>query len=355
MASRRQTPRVPWCRRVGSTAPARLRNCWLPRPPPPRARAAQLLALPRSIWPPGSYASPGWAISPGWCGRLQGVMVWLRIMVLSGTTCAADRCSPIPGLQTRCWCCTPTASSRAGASTPTLAWRVDIPASSPECSTAISRASGTTSPSSPWRQHHLRDPGCCPEKSEIAGMRILMVTLQRESDLVLTRQRARQIAAMLGFETQDQTRIATAVSEIARNALTYAGGGNVEFHLEGQTRPQVLQVSVRDQGPGIPHLQAILDGQYQSPTGLGLGLRGAQRLMDQVHIASAPGQGTTVRLQKLLPRQAPVLTGRRLHQFADTLTQQRPHDPLTEVQQQNQELLHTLEALRALHEHTLGL
>ena len=186
-------------------------------------------------------------------------------------------------------------------------------------------------------------------------MRILMVTLQRESDVVLTRQRARQIAEMLGFETQDQTRIATAVSEIARNALIYAGGGNVEFHLEGQTRPQVLQVSVRDQGPGIPHLQAILDGQYQSPTGLGLGLRGAQRLMDQVHIASAPGQGTTVRLQKLLPRQAPVLTGRRLHQFVDTLTQQRPHDPLTEVQQQNQELLHTLEALRARQDDLLRL
>ena len=186
-------------------------------------------------------------------------------------------------------------------------------------------------------------------------MRILMVTLQRESDLVLTRQRARQIAEMLGFETQDQTRIATAVSEIARNALIYAGGGNVEFHLEGQTRPQVLQVSVRDQGPGIPHLQAILDGQYQSPTGLGLGLRGAQRLMDQVHIASAPGQGTTVRLQKLLPRQAPVLTGRRLHQCVDTLTQQRPHDPLTEVQQQNQELLHTLEALRARQDDLLRL
>jgi signal transduction histidine kinase/CheY-like chemotaxis protein len=186
-------------------------------------------------------------------------------------------------------------------------------------------------------------------------MRILMVTLQRESDVVLTRQRARQIAEMLGFETQDQTRIATAVSEIARNALTYAGGGNVEFHLEGQTRPQVLQVSVRDQGPGIPHLQAILDGQYQSPTGLGLGLRGAQRLMDQVHIASAPGQGTTVRLQKLLPQQAPVLTGRRLHQVVDALTQQRPHDPLTEVQQQNQELLHTLEALRARQDDLLRL
>ena len=178
-------------------------------------------------------------------------------------------------------------------------------------------------------------------------MRILMVTLQREQDVVLTRQRARQIAQLLGFDVQDQTRIATAVSEIARNALTYASGGQVEFNLEGQTRPQLLQILVSDQGPGIPHLQDILAGQYQSATGLGLGLRGAHRLMDQVHITSTPGQGTTVRLQKLLPHQAPVLTGRRLHQLVDTLMQQRPHDPLTEVQQQNQELLQTLEALRA--------
>jgi signal transduction histidine kinase/CheY-like chemotaxis protein len=186
-------------------------------------------------------------------------------------------------------------------------------------------------------------------------MRILFVTLQRESDVVLARQRARQIAQLLGFEAQDQTRIATAVSEIARNAITYANGGNVEFHIEGQTRPQVLQVAVSDRGPGIPHLQAILDGQYQSPTGLGLGLRGARRLMDQVHIASTPGQGTTVRLQKFLPHQAPVFTGARLHQLVDALAQQRPPDPLTEVHQQNQELLHTLAALRARQDELLRL
>jgi anti-sigma regulatory factor (Ser/Thr protein kinase) len=91
-------------------------------------------------------------------------------------------------------------------------------------------------------------------------MRILMMTLQRAPDVVLTRQRARQIAQLLGFDAQDQTRIATAVSEIARNALTYAGGGNVAFYLEGQTQPQLLQVSISDQGPGIPHLQEVLAG-----------------------------------------------------------------------------------------------
>jgi signal transduction histidine kinase/CheY-like chemotaxis protein len=77
--------------------------------------------------------------------------------------------------------------------------------------------------------------------------------------------------------------------------------------------------------------------------------------MDQVHITSAPGQGTTVRLQKLLPSHIPLLTGLRLHQFVEALAQQRSHDPLTEIQQQNQELLHTLEALRARQDDLLKL
>ena len=178
-------------------------------------------------------------------------------------------------------------------------------------------------------------------------MRILSITLQHEHDVVLIRQRARQIAKLLGFEAQDQTRIATAVSEIARNAVTYASGGKAEFLLEGQTSPQLFQICISDQGPGIPHLQAILDGQYHSPTGMGLGILGARRLMDQVSIESLPGQGTTVRLNKLMPYQALLFTAQRLAQVTDALARERPQDLLTEVQQQNQELLRTLEELRA--------
>src|SRR5438045_1648377 len=109
-------------------------------------------------------------------------------------------------------------------------------------------------------------------------MRILSVHLQHESDVVLARQRARQIAGLLGFEVQEQTRIATAVSEITRNAFAYAGGGTVEFQLEGQTAPQVFIIRVADRGPGIAALSAILDGEYKSKTGMGLGLIGARRL-----------------------------------------------------------------------------
>jgi signal transduction histidine kinase/CheY-like chemotaxis protein len=177
-------------------------------------------------------------------------------------------------------------------------------------------------------------------------MRILYMTLQHEHDVVLARQRARQIAALLGCELQDQTRIGTAVSEIARNAMSYAGGGKVEFFVEGNTLPQLLEVCVSDQGPGIPALSAILAGQYHSNTGMGLGIVGARRLMDQFDIVSTPGQGTTVWLKKLLPRHTPLLTAPRLTELVDELTRLRPHDPLAEIQQQNQELLQTLAQLQ---------
>jgi signal transduction histidine kinase/ActR/RegA family two-component response regulator len=185
-------------------------------------------------------------------------------------------------------------------------------------------------------------------------MRLLSVNLQHEHDVVLVRQRALQVARLLTFEAQDQTRIATAVSEIARNALCYAGGGKVEFAIEGQSAPQVLLIRVSDRGPGIPMLQRILDEQYTSSTGMGLGILGSRRLMDQCDIQTSP-QGSTVTLKKLLPRQAPVVTPRRLSQLADQLTQQRPHSPLEVVQQQNHELLRTLEELRQRQEDLLRL
>ena len=108
-------------------------------------------------------------------------------------------------------------------------------------------------------------------------MHILAVRLQDEHDVVLARQRTRQLAEFLTFDIQAQTRIATAVSEIARNALNYAGGGNIEFFLEGQQSPQILLIRISDRGPGIAMLQQILDGQYTSPTGMGLGLLAAYR------------------------------------------------------------------------------
>ena len=176
---------------------------------------------------------------------------------------------------------------------------------------------------------------------------ILSVAIASEHDTVAARQRARQIARCLGFDAQDQTRISTAVSEIARNAFNYAGGGRVEYRVEGRTAPQLLLIKVSDSGPGIPHLQAILDGNYQSRTGMGLGITGARRLMDQFQIESVPGAGTAVLLKKLLPKRAPLVKQADAARIADQLAREIPQNALHELQHQNQELLTALEEIRA--------
>src|SRR5437899_1615971 len=101
---------------------------------------------------------------------------------------------------------------------------------------------------------------------------ILSVVIRNEQDTVAARQRSREIARLIGFDTQDQTRLATAVSEIARNAFRYGGGGRVEFIIEGETAPQLLIIRVSDKGPGITNLDSILEGRYVSKTGMGMGI-----------------------------------------------------------------------------------
>src|SRR5580693_10140423 len=101
-------------------------------------------------------------------------------------------------------------------------------------------------------------------RRESMSLSILSVRIQREHDTVAARQRARQIGRLLGFDSQDQTRISTAVSEIARNAFNYAGGGRVEFVLEGRVAPQLFIIKITDSGPGIRDLDTILEGRYHS-------------------------------------------------------------------------------------------
>jgi signal transduction histidine kinase/CheY-like chemotaxis protein len=175
---------------------------------------------------------------------------------------------------------------------------------------------------------------------------LLTVTLKYERDVVAARQRARQIASLLGFDAQDQTRIATSVSEIARNAVRYAAGGKVEFTIEGKTAPQVLLVTIADRGPGIADLARVLEGEYHSKTGMGLGILGARRLMDRFDIDAQPGRGTTVWLRKIFAPRARLLGASELASIAEALTAHRPETPLEEIQRQNQELFRTLEELQ---------
>jgi signal transduction histidine kinase/CheY-like chemotaxis protein len=178
------------------------------------------------------------------------------------------------------------------------------------------------------------------------SLRILSVDIRYEHDTVNARQRARQVARLLGFDLQDQTRIATAVSEIARNAFNYAHGGRIEYLVEGSTRPQLFVIKVADRGPGIHNLSTILEGRYESQTGMGLGIIGAKRLMDQFEIESAPAVGTTVVLTKLMPKRAPLITEADLARISTDLARERPQDPVHELQYQNQELLRALEEIR---------
>jgi signal transduction histidine kinase len=173
---------------------------------------------------------------------------------------------------------------------------------------------------------------------------LVTVQIKFENDVVLARQRAKQLAVLLGIEPQDQTRFATAVSEIARNAFRYAGGGKIEFGLiDGAP---MLAVRVTDTGPGIANLPLILGGQYVSKTGMGMGIIGSRRLVDRFEIESAPGKGTTVELGMTV-RAGAAVSDQRISEITRQLSAHSPRSAFDEVQQQNQELLQALEALRA--------
>jgi signal transduction histidine kinase/CheY-like chemotaxis protein len=178
------------------------------------------------------------------------------------------------------------------------------------------------------------------------SMVITRVEIRYEQDVVYARQRARLISELLGFDRNDQTRVSTAVSEIARNAYQYGGGGWVEFFVDGTAPDQILAVTVRDRGPGIKDIQAVLEGRYTSPSGMGLGIVGARRLMDRFHVETRPGEGATVFLGKTLPLSAQPVTSQALARVNEILTKTLPESPLEEIRLQNHELLRTLEELR---------
>ncbi len=181
---------------------------------------------------------------------------------------------------------------------------------------------------------------------EFGTASILSLKIAEEQDVVTARQRARQLASLLAFPGQDQVRIATAVSEIARNVHQYAGEGILQFSLDLHSRPQVFWMCVRDRGPGIPHLSAILSGQYESQTGMGIGLLGTRRLMDHFEVESQPGQQTIIRFGKSLPPGAAPLQQSDLATLHRQLAQQRTSNAVEELQRQNRDLLQTLELLR---------
>ena len=127
------------------------------------------------------------------------------------------------------------------------------------------------------------------------------VPIRREDDIVMSRQRAREVAKRLGFGAVDQSRIATAVSELARNVVRYATDGQGEVtirELPTEARRTGIEIVVADEGPGIADLEQAMSDGFTSGAGMGMGLPGTKRLMDEMEIDSGAGRATVITIRK---------------------------------------------------------
>jgi serine/threonine-protein kinase RsbT len=124
------------------------------------------------------------------------------------------------------------------------------------------------------------------------------VPISSDADIVIARQQGRALAERVGFTGSNLAVVATAISEVARNIVEYAKRGEIILKVANQAGRQGLTVIARDQGPGIPDIALAMQDGYSTARGLGLGLPGARRLMDEFEIVSKVGRGTTVTVKK---------------------------------------------------------
>ncbi|CEG23970.1 Serine/threonine-protein kinase RsbT [Planococcus massiliensis] len=126
------------------------------------------------------------------------------------------------------------------------------------------------------------------------------VEILTEWDIVAARQLGRNVAKELGFGTVDQARITTAISELARNIYLYAGQGKIEIQQLTENGLKGILIIAADQGPGIPDIRKVMEDGFSTSGGLGAGLPGVKRLMDEFRIETIPGEGTDIRATKWL-------------------------------------------------------
>jgi serine/threonine-protein kinase RsbT len=129
----------------------------------------------------------------------------------------------------------------------------------------------------------------------------IRVAVSSDADVVEAREKGRELSAQLGFSSIDLTLIVTAISEVARNILLYAKEGEIVLSLEQDDGQKGIVVVARDDGPGIPDLELAMRDSYSTGNGLGLGLPGARRLMDEFQIESEVSKGTTIVMKKWAP------------------------------------------------------
>lgn len=126
----------------------------------------------------------------------------------------------------------------------------------------------------------------------------LQVAIKSDQDIVLARQKGRAMAIELGFSSGEATLIATTISELARNIISYAGEGQILLKAVQGTKRTGLSVTAADEGPGIPDIQQAMRDGFSTSGSLGIGLPGVRRLMDEFEITSQPNRGTTVAVKK---------------------------------------------------------
>ena len=181
----------------------------------------------------------------------------------------------------------------------------------------------------------------------IISTRLGDIYVRRESDIVKVRDRVRRLAREMGFDSTTQIKITTAVSEVTRNIYEYAKSGAILLALAERGPDFGFQVTARDDGPGIDEatLRSIMRGRYQSASGLGVGLAGTRKLMDEFDIQTKPGEGTRVTLIKWMPRGFADDVKGRMEELRAHLGNDVEDSAIEELQQQNRDLAKILAEL----------
>jgi len=182
----------------------------------------------------------------------------------------------------------------------------------------------------------------------ITSSRLGDIYVRREADIVKVRERVRRLAREMGFDPTTQIKITTAVSELTRNIYEYARSGAITLAVAERGPAQAgLQITARDEGPGMDEakLRSIIRGQYRSTSGMGVGLIGTRRLMDEFDIRSVPGEGTRVTVVKWLPPAEAEEARRRGDTLREFVVQEEDESALEELARQNRDLVQVLNEL----------
>jgi signal transduction histidine kinase len=179
---------------------------------------------------------------------------------------------------------------------------------------------------------------------EIETTRLGDIYVRREGDIVKVRDRVRRAAREMGFDTTAQIKITTAVSEITRNIYEYAGSGAISISVAERGADLGLQVVARDDGPGMDEtkLRSVLRGTYASPSGMGVGLSGTRKLMDEFDLETAPGRGTRVTIVKWMPRTEAASVRSRIDELRAAVGTDSDDYVVEELQEQNRDLVRVL-------------